>query len=230
MIRTKTALVTGTSLGVGNSLVTKLYNDGYTVIATSRNPEHLIKNKESFGWGDEVLIEHLDLTDIESIKLLYSKYKDISLDLLINNAAGGSYNEGEHELFEAFEHALLLNTAGPAHLTKLFLNNLKRSQNPTVVMISSFAGKYFYAGDITYSVSKSAVSAMAEVLRIEFMHSNVKVTEIRPASINTRPDNPNLNHMDTSNVVDSIIWVSEMPKNCNIDLIEMSPIFCKKYS
>lgn len=226
----KTALVTGTSLGVGNALVTKLYNDGYTVIATSRNPDYLIKNKESFGWGDEVLIEHLELTDIKSIKLLHSKYKDINLDLLINNAAGGSYNEEEHELFEAFEHALLLNTAGPAQLTKLFLNNLKRSKSPTVVMISSFAGKYFYAGDITYSVSKSAVSAMAEVLRIEFMHSNVKVTEIRPASINTRPDNPNPNHMDTSNVVDAIIWVSEMPKNCNIDLIEMSPMLSKKYS
>ena len=74
-MRSKVALVTGTTLGVGNSLVTKLYNNGYTVIATSRNPEHLIKNKESFGWGDEVLIEDLELTDLKSIKLLYRKYR-----------------------------------------------------------------------------------------------------------------------------------------------------------
>ena len=230
MIRTKTALVTGTSLGVGNSLVTKLYNDGYTVIATSRNPEHLIKNKESFGWGDEVLIEHLELTDLKSIKLLYGKYRGITLDLLINNAAGGRYNEDEHELFEAFKHSLLLNTAGPAQLTKFFLDNLKKSTNPTVVFISSFAGTYFYGGDITYSVSKSAVSAMSEIFRIELMHSNIKVTEIRPGGINTRPENPNLNLMDTDDVVDAIIWVSEMPKNCNIDLIEMSPMVNKKYA
>lgn len=227
----KTALVTGTKLGVGNALVTELSKRGYRVVATSRDPNYLIQNKEKNGWGEEVLIEQLDLSDIDSIENLYNKYKDIDLDLLVNNAAGGSYYESSPEgLFKTFEYASLLNVVGPAHLTKLFLNNLKRSQNPTVVMISSFAGKYFYAGDITYSVSKSAVSAMAEVLRIEFMHSNVKVTEIRPASINTRPDNPNINHMDTSNVVDAIMWVSEVPKNCNIDLVEMSPIFCKKYS
>lgn len=227
----KTALVTGTKLGVGNALVTELSKRGYRVIATSRDPNYLIQNKEKNGWGEEVLIEQLDLSDINSIETLYNKYKDIDLDLLVNNAAGGSYYESNPEgLFKTFEYSSLLNVVGPAHLTKLFLNNLKRSKNPTVVMISSFAGKYFYAGDITYSVSKSAVSAMSEVLRIEFMHSNVKVTEIRPASINTRPDNPNVNHMDTSNVVDAIVWVSEVPKNCNIDLIEMSPIFCKKYS
>lgn len=227
----KTAIVTGTKLGVGNALVTELSKRGYKVIATSRDPNYLMQNKEKNGWEENVFIEQLDLSDINSIENLYNKYKDIDIDLLVNNAAGGSYYESNPEgLFKAFEYASLLNVAGPAHLTKLFLNNLKRSQNPTVVMISSFAGKYFYAGDITYCVSKSAVSAMAEVLRIEFMHSNVKVTEIRPASINTRPDNPNINHMDTSNVVDAIIWVSEVPKNCNIDLIEMSPLFCKKYS
>ena len=227
----KTALVTGTKLGVGNALVTELSKRGYRVIATSRDPNYLIQNREKNGWGEEVLIEKLDLSDIDSIENLYNKYKDIDLDLLVNNAAGGSYYESSPEgLFNTFEYASLLNVVGPAHLTKLFLNNLKRSQNPTVVMISSFAGKYFYAGDITYSVSKSAVSAMAEVLRIEFMNSNVKVTEIRPASINTRPDNPNINHMDTSNVVEAIMWVSEVPKSCNIDLVEMSPIFCKKYS
>lgn len=227
----KTALVTGTKLGVGNALVTELYSRGYKVIATSTDPNYLIQNKEKNGWGKEVLIEQLDLSDINSIEALYNKYKDINLDLLINNAAGGSYYESSPEgLFKTFEYASLLNVVGPAHLTKLFLNNLKKSTNATVVFISSFAGKYFYAGDITYSVSKSAVSAMSEILRIEFMHSNVKVTEVRPASINTRPDNPNLNHMDTSNVVDAIMWVSEVPKSCNIDLIEMSPIFCKKYS
>jgi len=229
-MRSKVALVTGTTLGVGNSLVTKLYNNGYTVIATSRNPEHLIKDKESFGWGDEVLIEHLELTDLKSIKLLYGKYRDITLDLLIHNAAGGSYNENEHELFEAFKHSSLLNTAGPAQLTKFFLDNLKKSTNPTVVFISSFAGTYFYGGDITYSVSKSAVSAMSEIFRIELMHSNIKVTEIRPAGINTRPENPNLNLLDTDDVVDAIMWVSSLPKHCNIDLIEMSPIVNKKYS
>lgn len=57
----KTALVTGTKLGVGNALVTELSKRGYKVIATSRDPNYLIQNKEKNGWGEEVLIEQLDL-------------------------------------------------------------------------------------------------------------------------------------------------------------------------
>ena len=71
---------------------------------------------------------------------------------------------------------------------------------------------------------------MSEILRIELMHSKIKVTEIRPGGINTRPENPNLNLLDTDDVVDAIMWVSGLPKHCNIDLIEMSPIVNKKYS
>ena len=46
----KTALVTGAKLGVGNALVTELSKRGYRVIATSRDPNYLIQNKEKNGW------------------------------------------------------------------------------------------------------------------------------------------------------------------------------------
>lgn len=226
----KTALVTGTKLGVGNGLVTKLSSLGYNVIATSRDPNNLINNKEKFGWGDNVFIEHLEMSDSSSINSLYIKYKECTIDLIVNNAAGGSYYESDSQsLFDTFSYSSSLNVGGPAYLTKLFLNNLKKSDNPTVIFISSFAAKYPYPGDITYCVSKSAVSTMAQVFRMELSPLNIKVTEINPSSINTRPDNPNFSHLDVQDVVDTVIWVSEMPKHCNIDLIEMSEIRTRKH-
>lgn len=223
----KTAIVTGTTLGVGNALVNKLSELNYNVIATSRYPEN-IKNV----WGDNVKIEHLDLTDKKSIEDLYQKYKDTQIDLIVNNAAGGGYLEGQ-DFYNAFIQAHSLNVIGPALLNKLFSKNLSNSENPLIIFISSFAGKYPYAGGITYCNSKSAVSSLAEILRIEYGPGlKIKVTEIRPASINTRESNYREAEfsMSVDDIVKTIVWVSEMPRYCNIDLVEMSPMFAKKYS
>ena len=226
----KTALVTGTKLGVGKGLVSKLSSLGYNVIATSRDPNFLINNKQNFGWGDNVFIEQLDLSDISSVDSLYKKYQNSTIDLLVNNAAGGSFYEGNGvNLFDAFTYAGSVNVGGPAYLTKLFLNNLKQSENSTVIFISSFAGHYPYPGDITYCVSKSGVSSLAQVFRLELPPMNIKVTEIRPSSINTRPDNPNMSHLEIEDIVNTIVWVSEMPKHCNIDIVELSEIRTRKH-
>lgn len=226
----KNALITGTKLGVGNGLVSKLSSLGYTVIATSRDPEYLKMNKNNFGWGNNVFIEKLDLSDITSIESLHNKYKDIEIDLLVNNAAGGSFYEKDGDnLFNSFEYANSLNVGGPAYLTKLFSNNLKKSKNPTVIFISSFAGKYSYPGDITYCISKNGVSKLAQIFRMELSSLNIKVTEILPASINTREDNPNFSHLNIEDVVNTVLWIAEMPPHCNIDIIEMSEIRTRKH-
>lgn len=224
----KTAIVTGTKLGVGNSLVGKLSHLGYNVIATSRDPMFLQNNKDKFGWGENVYIEKLDFLDKDSLDLLCKKYSTHTIDLIVNNAAGGSYDKNS-DFVSNFSDACLINVIGPSKLTKMFKENLSRSSNPTVIFISSFAGKYPYVGDINYCTVKSAVSTLSEVFRMELQGSGIKVTEIRPSSINTRPDNPNLNHMDVDDVVNTIIWVSEMPPHCDVDLIEMSPITARKY-
>lgn len=224
----KTVLITGTTLGVGNALVTKFSNLGYTVIATSRDPNSLMNNKSKFGWSHNVFIEHLELSKKESIINLYEKYKNTKIDLIVNNAGGGNQN-WSHDLFESFSYSTSLNIIGPAFLNKLFLENLKRSENPTIIFISSFAGKYPYPGDISYCLSKNAVSKLAEIFRIELFNTNIKVTEIRPASINTRENNPNHVHLNVEDIINTIEWVFDMPPHCNIDIIEMSELRTRKY-
>lgn len=224
----KTVLITGTTLGVGNFLVTKFSNLGYKVIATSRDPQSLINNKSKFGWSDNVFIERLDLSEKNTIITLHEKYKNEKIDLIVNNAAGGSQGN-KSDLFEAFTYSTSLNIGGPAYLNKLFVNNLKQSENPTIIFISSIAGKYPYTGDMTYCLSKNGVSKLAEIFRIELFNTNIKVTEIRPASINTREGNPNLFHLSIDDIVNTVDWVFNMPNHCSIDLIEISEIRTRRH-
>jgi NADP-dependent 3-hydroxy acid dehydrogenase YdfG len=122
-----------------------------------------------------------------------------------------------------------LNISGPALLNKLFIDNLKQSDNPTIVFISSIAGKHPYPGDMTYCLAKNGVSKLAEIFRIELFNSNVKVTEIRPASIATREDNPNMFHLKIDDMVNAVEWVFNMPSHCSIDLIEISEIRSRRF-
>lgn len=223
----KTAIVTGVTLGVGKGIVDKLCALNYKIIATSRNPENL-----KGVWGENVLVEHLDLREKETIQKLYHKYKDTQVDLIVNNAAGGSYDPSK-DWYDTFIEAHSINVIGPALLNKLFRQNLSNSENPLIIFISSFSGKYPYVGDVSYCNSKAAVSSLAEISRMEYAPGlKIRVTEIRPSSINTRESNfkSEENAMSSEDIVNAILWVSQMPRYCNIDLIEMSPIFAKKYS
>jgi NADP-dependent 3-hydroxy acid dehydrogenase YdfG len=215
----KKAIVTGVSGGVGNLLAHTLCNNGYFVIGTSRNPEG-VKNLNF----DNIKIEHLDLSDETSIGNFYKKYQDEAIDLIVNNASCAGIDGAKHlssETPKNFLHSYMVNVAGPMYLSKLFIPNLKKSDNATIIFISSFAKKHFYAGGGNYATSKLSISGLAKLFRLELSHFKVKVTEICPAAINTHQHNDGA--LEAEDMVDAILWISKLPQRCNIDLIEISP-------
>ena len=215
----KKAIITGVSGGVGNLLAHTLSSNGYFVIGTSRHPEG-ISNLNS----ENIKIEHLDLSDDKSISNFYNKYKDETIDLIVNNASCAGIDGAKtisKETTDNFMHSYMVNVAGPMYLSKLFMPNLKKSDNATIIFISSFAKKHFYPGGGNYATSKLSISGLAKLFRLELSHFKVKVTEICPAAINTHQYNDGA--LEAEDIANAILWISELPQRCNIDLIEISP-------
>ena len=108
-INIKTAIVTGASKGVGYATVKLLSENGYKVIAVSRD-----LSKVSKLVSDNVEVYSLDITNSDEIKKFFEKYKDITLDLLVNNAGGGaSPTKIINETPENFRIAYDINVTGP---------------------------------------------------------------------------------------------------------------------
>ena len=215
----KKAIVTGVSSGVGNLLAHTLSINGYFVIGTSRHPEGI--SNLNF---ENIKIEHLDLSDETSINNFYNKYKDETIDLIVNNASCAGIDGAksiDNETPDNFMHSYMVNVAGPMYLSKLFIPSLKKSDNATLIFISSFAKKHFYVGGGNYATSKLSISALAKLFRLEMSPFKVKVTEICPAAINT--DQYSEGALEAEDIVDAILWISKLPQRCNIDLIEISP-------
>jgi NADP-dependent 3-hydroxy acid dehydrogenase YdfG len=220
----KTAIVTGASKGVGYSTVKLLSENGYKVIAVSRN-----LSKVSNLISNNVDVYQLDITDSKAIKAFFEKYKDITLDLLVNNAGGGSSpTRINDETPENFRVAYDINVTGPMYLSQLFVPCMRRSESPTIIFVTSFGGKVPYRGGGNYTNAKRGERGLIDTMRLEFPEYNIKITEICPATIDTQ-EQKRENALSAKDLAEAIYWVGSLPKHLNINQIEMCHINSSKF-
>jgi NADP-dependent 3-hydroxy acid dehydrogenase YdfG len=220
----KTAIVTGASKGVGYATVKLLSENGYKVIAVSRD-----LSKISNLLSDNVEAYKLDITNENEIKLFHEKYKDITLDLLVNNAGGGSGPTNIiKETMDNFRIAYEINVSGPMYLSQLFVPCLKKSESPTIIFITSLCGKIPFRGGGNYSNAKRGEMALIDTMRMEFPEYGIKVTEICPGTIDTQEEKKN-NALTAEDMAESIRWVASLPKSVNVNHLEISHINNSKY-
>ena len=220
----KTAIVTGASKGVGLATVKRLSENGYKVIAVSRD-----LSKVSELVSDNVEVYRLDVTDSKAIEIFFEKYKNITLDLLVNNAGGGSGpTHIINETPENFRKAYDINVTGPMYLSQLFVPCMRRSQSPTIVFITSFGGKVPYRGGGNYTNAKRGERGLIDTMRLEFPQFGIKITDICPATIDTQEQKRD-QALTAEDLAEAIYWVGSLPSHVNINEIEICHINSSKY-
>jgi len=219
----KTAIVTGASKGVGYATVKLLSESGYRVIAVSRN-----LSKVSDLVSDNVEVYQMDITSSDDIKRFYEKYSDITLDLLVNNAGGGSRPTNIiNETMDNFRIAYDINVSGPMYLSQLFVPSMQKSQSPTIIFVSSLGGKFPYRSGGNYTNAKRGLMALVDTMRLEFVDYKIKVTEICPGTIDTQKEKRDL-ALKAEDMAECIRWVSELPSHVNINHIELAHVLTYK--
>jgi NADP-dependent 3-hydroxy acid dehydrogenase YdfG len=221
----KTAIVTGASKGVGYATVKLLSESGYKVIAVSRN---LSKVNELV--SDNVETYQMDITSPDQIKSFFEKYKDITLDLLVNNAGGGSGPTMLiNETMDNFRIAYEINVSGPMYLSQLFAPCMQKSESPTIIFISSLGGKVPYRSGGNYINAKRGMMALVDTMRLEFPAYGIKVTEICPGTIDTQTEKRDI-ALTAEDMAESIRWVASLPRHMNINHIELNHIHSNKFA
>lgn len=216
----KYAIVTGASKGVGYETAKLLANNGYKVIALSRNIEKL-----NTLISDDIEVYQLDLTNFEEIEKFAKKYKDIAIDLLVNNAGGGNnptsiINENAYN----FNYAYSLNVSGPMLLSKLFTENLQKSINASIIFVSSIGGKVPYLNGGNYTTAKRAMGGLIETMRLEYPQYKIKITELCPGTIDTVENEKKDNALTAEDMAKIILWIASLPEHVNINFLEVNHI------
>jgi NAD(P)-dependent dehydrogenase (short-subunit alcohol dehydrogenase family) len=179
-----TALITGTSSGIGRACVTRLAEDGWRVYAGVRSETDL----EAVGAepGDVEPLR-LDVTDADSIAAAATRIEAETgghLDALVNNAGIGFAGALEVVPPEDLRRIFEVNVIGQIAVAQALLP-LLRSAGGKIVIVGSVGGRvaFPYAGP--YHGTKYALEGLADSLRAELAPQGVAVSLIEPGPIST---------------------------------------------
>ncbi|MGZ4954502.1 MAG: SDR family oxidoreductase [Methylobacter sp.] len=191
-----TVLITGANRGLGLEFCRQYAEQGWHVIACSRNPDDAF-DLNNLASHHNIQLETLDVSEFGQIDALSQKLAGLPIDVLINNA--GIYTDNGNNGFGKFDYqawtkSLLVNAQAPVKMAEVFLPQIKRSDKKLIVNISSLMGSMAdndSGGSIFYRSSKAALNAAMKSLAIELQNQSVGVLIFHPGWVKTDMGGPN---------------------------------------
>ena len=180
----KVALVTGAATGIGEALVMKLAHEGWQVYAGYRSspPE-----KAAWFGQQNITAVKCDVVNGDDVMQTATQIRDEQgkLDLLLNNAAYAS-NAGVVEApdMDDYRKTFEVNFWGPLNLIRATAPLLKIARGRIVNTGSASVYLTIPMGS-AYPVSKTALTALTNHLRLEMAPFGVQVTTLHPGGVET---------------------------------------------
>ncbi|PBQ30928.1 short-chain dehydrogenase/reductase [Sphingobacteriaceae bacterium] len=182
----KVWLVTGASKGLGLSLVKKLLQNDYCVVATTRNSKSLIE--EISNTSGVFLPLEVNLTDNIDVKKAIEK--SIAhfgkIDVVVNNAGYGQIGTLEELSDEEARENFDVNVFGALNVIRNAMPYLRRQKSGNIFNVSS-AGGFLgsFAGWGIYCSTKFAMAGFTEALAEEVREFGIKVSVVYPGYFRT---------------------------------------------
>ena len=186
----QTALVTGTTSGLGWRFATVLARAGAKVALTGRRTEKLEELATAIrDHGGECAAFRLDMTDMDNVISVVGQAEEAlgTVSILVNNA-GIPDAQRAHKMDQALIDAVFdTNLRGPYVLSCEVARRLIAAKLPGRMVNISSVGGFNYAGGgaALYSITKAGIARMSEVLAVEWARFNINVNCIAPGAFSS---------------------------------------------
>jgi hypothetical protein len=184
-----TALVTGASSGLGAEFAAQLAARGHDVVLVARSGDRLASLAERLtaehGVRAHVLVQ--DLAEPDAARRIAGQLtaRDLSVDLLINNAGFGTCGRFE-EIPAARDHdQLMVNVVALVDLTHELLPGMLERGRGQVVNVASNAGFQPAPYFAVYGAAKAFVLNFGLALRQEYRRRGIRVLTLCPGPVET---------------------------------------------
>ncbi|MBN1891760.1 MAG: SDR family oxidoreductase [Clostridiales bacterium] len=222
----KTAIVTGSSSGIGLQITRMLLQKEWTVYALSRS------RPVPTGSTENLIHVPCDLLDTAAMTACVQDIltKAPALDLLVNCAGIGVFGPHEQANPESLSKMLRLNLEVPILLCQLTLRALKASKGK-IINISSVTAEKDSVFGCAYSASKAGLSRFSTSLFEEVRKSGVGVTVVAPDltrtafydSLDFVPDEDARAAILPEQIADAVAYIIESPDHLVVSEITMRP-------
>jgi NAD(P)-dependent dehydrogenase (short-subunit alcohol dehydrogenase family) len=184
----KTALITGTSKGIGLQTALAFGRAGYKVHATMRNPSQSPNLAETAAREKlPIIVSAMDVDSDESVSGgIEAIQKDQGqIDVLVNNAGVERSGSVEELPLSEFRAVMETNYFGVIRCMQAVAPHMRRRRNGCLINVSSVAGRITSPPLASYTASKWALEAVSEAFAGEMKTFDVRVALVEPGIIDT---------------------------------------------
>ncbi|MGN1085756.1 MAG: 3-oxoacyl-[acyl-carrier-protein] reductase [Porcipelethomonas sp.] len=185
-----TALVTGSSRGIGAAIALRLADDGFDIALNDLN-EDMFRDNDIVEKIREkgVKCEYFcaDVSDYAQCEEMVNAVKEKfgGLDVLVNNA--GITRDGLMARMseEQYDMVINVNQKSVFNMMKHAGKIMMKQRSGKIINVASVAGLYGNPGQINYSASKAAIIGMTKTIAKELGSRGINVNAVAPGFIKT---------------------------------------------
>jgi len=240
-LKNRTALITGTTSGIGRRVAKDLADMQVNLILVGRDEEKLKALKRVLSKKTQKMIKTyvLDVRDRKKVeKTMKRLLKKQTVDILINSAGLAlgvePIDQGDSDNWETM---IDTNLKGLLYVSKPVIAQMRPLETAHVVHIGSVAGKTAYPGGNVYCATKAAVHALGESMNADLLGTNIKVTTVAPGAVETHFSNTRFKGdtqkadavyqgytpLTAKDISQTILSVLNTPRHVNIQYLDIMP-------
>ena len=185
----RTALVTGSSRGIGRAIAVRLAEEGAKVIVNFRSRDKEAQEVVSGiqEKGGKAIACRADVSRFEEVDAMVKQATRSlgPIDILVNNATIHRGRKVEKLPLEDWDLVIKSCLYGAFHCTRCVVNSMKERGWGRIINISSSVGERGYPGDSAYGAAKAGILGFTKSLARELARHGVAVTAVIPGFVLT---------------------------------------------
>ena len=184
----KSALITGSSQGIGYALATGLAASGAKIILNGRDQTKLQSAADRLSAaGVDVQTLEFDATDHYAVRAAVDGFEKTSgaIDILVNNAGMQHRTELENFPPEAFEKLLQTNVASVFHVGQAVARHMIDRKSGKIINIASVQSALARPGIAPYTATKGAVTNLTKGMATDWAKHGLQCNAIAPGYFDT---------------------------------------------
>ena len=185
----QTALVTGSSRGIGRAIAVELAREGWAVCVNylehREAAEDLVRLLRAEGW--EAIAVRADVSDRDAVEaMVRTAHAELGpIELLVNNAGISYQGLFQDTSNEIWDRTLAVNLTGARNAAQAVLPHMLSEKRGCIVNISSMWGLRGASCEVAYACSKAAIIGLTRSLALELAPSGIRVNCVAPGCIET---------------------------------------------